>query len=579
MRRKMFFVFALVFVCMASLAGAQSPGLTAAALLSVDKVDALAFGTPVYGYSTLDPGGPKRFEARLLGVMSNTIGPGHQWIAVELNQKTSPVIAGGQSGSPMFIDVRGVPHKIGTLSYGEYWARNPIAYLTPIQEVLNTDHANSAVTLTTPKAMSMARVLWDLLPAGDPMRTMMSERDADGVVRMAENVSSGIAVSGKAGPVRPGAVLGVQLAWGDFDYTSWGTVSHISGDQVFMFGHPFAQLGPVEYRLVPMKVLTVQQRFDRSFILAAPIQGAAPVGVITQDRETAIYGTLGKEPENPIPVNISMTTSGGTKKEFNFFVTANPTIAPRLIGAGVATAINAWSRQLGDMTLFVNGKMTVDGVGDIEFSDSFTDIGGAFKLLTQKTGSILENRYSKAKINKVAVTVKVFDEYRKFSIDSASLDQPNFRPGDTINLKVTLSQPLRDPKTITLQVPLPADLRYGVGKIIVGDHGAIDAIEREGGNVVNLAGLVESLNQKRRPDAVYVYIVLPPSQVGPPSSEEPVPLRVGDIMAEVKRTSKRLSSNVEEYQVVVGDFQVDGRKEVGFTVGTTIAGEKPPGHP
>jgi len=563
----------LRLVLVAALAAGLSPALAAqdqapsqSPLLTADQVDAVPYGTTVYGYSTLDPTGPKRFNGRLLGVLRNSIGPGHDWIAVELDATTNPVIAGGQSGSPMFIDVDGVPHKVGTLSYGDNWARHPICYLTPIHEVLNTNHT-APTPVPKPPAQQVSAMLADLLPKGDPARRMLSD-----------NVSSGVGVTGTPEPVTGGSVLGVQLAWGDFDYTSWGTVSHVDGNRVFMFGHPFLQLGPAEYRLVPMKVLTVIQRFDRSYILAAPILGAKPVGVIEQDRETAIYGTLGKEPANFIPVTVGVTTSGGQRRTFSFNTVADPVVGPVLIGAGVATAIQSWSRELGDMTLFVNGKLQVDGLGDIEFADSYSAATGPFFMLREKVGSILGNRFSKARIKAVSVEAKVFDEYRKLSVDSVSLDQPNFKPGDTLNLKVTLGQPLRDAKTVALQVQLPKDLQFGVGKIIVGDHETISRAERANQDVVNLASLIKSLNQERRPDAVYVYVVLPPSRVGPPSAEKSIPLQVGDIAAEVKKVSKRLSSNVEEYQVVVGDFQVSGSKEVEFKVGTTGT-DLPPGHP
>lgn len=542
-------------------------------LMTIAQVDALPYGTPVHGFSTLNPMGPQRFEATLLGVMHNTIGPGHDWIAVQLTELA--VVAGGQSGSPMYIDMAGVTYKIGTLSYGDSWARNPICYITPIHELLNVNQNAAQATATMAKKMNggvnLLTSLRQFLPDRDPLRMMLDEQ-----------VTSGMTVSGTPEPIVPGGVLGVQLAWGDFDLTSYGTVSHLDGDKVYMFGHPFVQLGPAEYRLVPMRVLTVQQRFDRSYILAVPIVGAKPVGVITQDRETAIYGILGKEPETAIPVSIDLTTSAGQHKQFNFFSVADPALAPRIIGAGVTTAIQAWSREMGDMTLFVSGKLEVEGIGDIDFSDSFTSISGAggsspFAIIKDKTDSVLSNRFTKARIKKVSVSVKVFDEYRKLTIDSVSLERPNFKPGETLSLRITLGQPLKDAKTVTLDIPLPSDLQYGVGKIVVGDAGAIDAIEGGGSTVVNLASLAESLSAKRRPDAVYVYMVLPPSKVGPPSTDKPVPMQVGDIAAEVKKTSRRLSSNVEEYQVVVGDFQVSGMKEVEFKVGT--AGTMPLGHP
>ncbi|MCC6405306.1 MAG: hypothetical protein IT405_02890 [Candidatus Yanofskybacteria bacterium] len=562
------------FVLCAVLAAGLAPASLSAEepMLTSTEVATLPYGTSICGISTLDPTGPKPFRARLLGVLRNTIGPGHDWIAAELDGATNPVVAGGQSGSPMYIDRDGVSYKVGTLSYGDSWEKNPVCYLTPIHEVLAVgDGASQGTTPATP--MSVSLTARRLLPENDSLRIML-----DGPS------TSGVAAVGDVMPVTPGSVLGVQLAWGDFDITSYGTVSHVNGSQIHMFGHPFMQLGPAEYRLVPAKVLTVVQRYSSSYILAAPIYGAAPVGIITQDRETAISGILGAEPENAIPVEISMITSRGEQKSFKFHSIADPTFAPRIIGIGITTALQAYSREVGDMTVFLSGKVEVDGVGDIEFSDSFSSISGGgpfgsspFSLVRDKTDSVLSNRFSKAKIKKVSVSAKVFDEYRKLSIDSASLERPNANPGETVKLRVTLSQPLKDSKTIALDIPLPSDLQFGVGKIIIGGAEAVNGIEGREGSTVNLTSLVESLNQKRRPDAVYVYIVLPPSRVGSPAVTTPVPLQVGDIAGEVLRTSKRLSSNVEEYEIVVRDFQVTGKQEVELKIGAS--GVKPPGHP
>jgi|GEM_PF-5466567 len=535
--------------------------------LTIQQVENLPYGTAVYGYSTLDPTGPKRFKARLLGVLRNARGSGLDLIAVELNAKTNSVVAGGQSGSPMFIDIAGISHKIGTLSFGASWAINPIAYLTPIHDVLMVQHAQAAVAgARTPSPVSLM-IDTGVLSNDNPIRVMLQA-----------GATSGVSVRGKPDKLQAGSMLGVQLAWGDFDFTASGTVSHIDGDKIFMFGHPFLQLGPAEYRLVPVRVLTVQQSYERSYVLSVPIQGAAPVGVITQDRQTAIYGQLGKEPTTAIPISVEVTTSSGEVKKFNFFSIADPTLAPHLISMGVVNAVQSWSRERGDMTLFMNGSIEIEGSSSIDFSESFTSISGLSSILWKKTSSILDNRFTKARITKVSIQAKVFDEYRRLSIESATLDKPNVKPGETVKLRVTLSQPLKGSKTVDLEIVLPQDLQFGVGKIVVGNQDTIGKTERGENNVVNLSTLVESLNQKRRPDAMYVYIVMPPSKVAPGVGDTIIPLLVGEIKSEIRKTSKRLSSNVEEYQILLSDFQVSGSKELEFKVGTGGDG-KPINHP
>lgn len=544
------------------------PAFAAEPMLTTDQVDALPFGTAVHGSSTLDPSGPTRFDGRLLGVFRNVSGPGHDLIAIEIVPPfVSQNLIHGQSGSPVFVDVNGQPFKIGALAAGYDWALNPIAYLRPIQEVLQARENVPPVKLQAPGAT--AAWMATLMPKSDPL-----------MVALSDGFTSGATISGTPTPPVAGSVLGVQLAWGDFDLTAYGTVSHVDGDKIFMFGHPFLQLGPTQYRLVPAKVLTVQRSVESSHIIAAPIAGAKAVGMITQDRETAIAGVLGKEPTDVIPVSFTLTTSKGEQHVFNFVSIADPTLAPQIIGYGVARGIASWSREMGDMTLFVNGTMEVEGAGNIEFSDSYTSAAGPFALLRSKAESVLQNKFTKAHIKKVTVTAKVFDEYRKLSVESLTVEPAMLKPGDTVTVKVVLSQQLKDPKTLTLQVVLPKDLQYGAGKIVVGSADAIEQVERAGAGVVNLSTLVESLNKKRRSDAVYVYLVLPPSKVGAAEAGAATEMQLGDIAAQLRKTSKRLSSNVEEYEVSVSDFQVEGSKEMEFKVGTNTSGlTLPPGHP
>ena len=110
----------LPYLLSAVLAAGLAPATTAEEpMLNITQVETLPYGAPVYGFSTLDPSGPRRFEGRFLSVMYNANGSGHDWIAVTLDDL--PVIAAGQSGSPVYVDIQGVRNKIGTLSFGDNW--------------------------------------------------------------------------------------------------------------------------------------------------------------------------------------------------------------------------------------------------------------------------------------------------------------------------------------------------------------------------------------------------------------------------------------------------------------------------
>ena len=55
---------------------------------------------------------------------------------------------------------------------------------------------------------------------------------------------AGGAAEAPTGPLREGDAIGVSLVGGDLEMGATGTVTHIDGDRVYAFGHPFYNLGP-----------------------------------------------------------------------------------------------------------------------------------------------------------------------------------------------------------------------------------------------------------------------------------------------------------------------------------------------
>jgi len=533
--------------------------------LSVKEVQKLAYGTSVYGYSTLDPSGPKKFTGKYWGVLSNVLGPGHNWIVIELNGeyfKNSGIIA-GQSGSPVFVQIKGREYKIGTVSYGENFTKNPIAYLTPINEVLDSlyEHISGL-------GLNHLTEIKNILVENNLDKLLMQGAVSSGKKAV---VKAGVTKEDYIKNIKAGSVLGVQLAWGDFDFTGSGTVSHVDGDKIYMFGHPLLQLGPVEYRLVPARVLGVQASVISSHIVSFPIEDVGAVGVITQDREAGIAGMLGREPENHIPVQVNLVTSNGVKKTFKFNTISDSWAGPILIGLGIKSSVSSWSRATGNTTLLVTGNIKIDGE-TVEFNEAFMDseffrenfvgaVDSLFYLFRNKLAAILTNNFSKAKVRGVTVNVRVFDEVRALTIENVALDSPVLRSGDKVNFKISLSQPRLESKMIALSINIPDNLSDGIGKIVVGNADTIGRLENEGVRIVNLATLIESLNQKRKTDAIYVYLVYPPSRMEPGTPEE-------QENPSVKKISKRLSSNVEEYEISMDDFVINGERMLEFKVGT-----------
>src|SRR5438552_14135562 len=94
------------------------------------------YGVTVFEGTRLD-----RFDVEVLGVLNN-IGPGQDLILAKVDSPTvdrAGVIA-GMSGSPVYIDGK----VIGALAYSWQFAKESIAGITPIDEMLKIAQVDSA---------------------------------------------------------------------------------------------------------------------------------------------------------------------------------------------------------------------------------------------------------------------------------------------------------------------------------------------------------------------------------------------------------------------------------------------------
>jgi hypothetical protein len=541
----------------------------------------LKSGQEFYGFSTLGPGGQTRFTGKVLGIFRDTLGPGHNWIVVSIDGadfKETAIIS-GQSGSPVYAEVAGEERFIGTVSYADTFSKNAIAYLTPAEELLAVkDYGGKRSGLKPVMTTSPLEVR-------DEIMEFLAENGfgglAQGMKRGYVSVNTSCVASGtEAEPakIRPGDVLSIELAYGDFNFGSFGTVSYVdeATKQIFLLGHPMEQSGPVEYRLMPAEVLGVQANYRNSYIIAAPRVGAKPVGIITQDRETAIMGILGEEPKHFIPFKLKLTNSAGASREINFHVTGDPVIGPIIGSVGVMSSISSWSRSSGSKTVFLKGELITD-VGAVAMSDEFhgkeSIDRGIGRHILERLRAIMANDYGKVAVKGVSLEVSIFDEIRSLKIEDVSLaDGAMLAPGSEASLKITFSRPSKEPKVLDLKIRVPADLNFGTAKVMVGSAERIDEIEKSSAQVVNLRTLLENMNQKRKPNLIYVYIIYPPAKPTDISAEA----KGGE--KGIKKTSKRLSSSVEEFEISPtkaglaaeddqGDFIIEGEGSLEFRVG------------
>src|SRR5207249_1797742 len=96
------------------------------------------------------------------------------------------------------------------------------------------------------------------------------------------------------------------LLTGDFSLAATGTVTHVDGDRVYAFGHPFLDMGEISFPMAKSEIVGVMPSLAVSFKFA---NTGAVVGALQQDRAVGIMGVVGQKAET-IPIELTVEGSG-----------------------------------------------------------------------------------------------------------------------------------------------------------------------------------------------------------------------------------------------------------------------------
>ena len=502
------------------------------------------------------------FRVHILGVLRNVQGPKRSLILARLEggplAKTG--VAAGMSGSPVYVDGR----LIGAVGYSiGAFPTEAIAGITPIEEMKDAaampgrrtaeargiDLPITSASLAAALRGSIARLTPFAARAGDvqavgvpaaegaQLATMLRpiatpllmggfEPEAvdllgglfkeAGLVPMAGGAVGGSA-SGEeraalAGALREGDAVGVSLVGGDLEMGATGTITHIDGNTVYAFGHPFFNLGPAELPMTRAYVYAMLPSLMSSFKISTM---GDVIGTIRQDRATAISGTLGTGPATvPMTVTLRSTRAGDTSNRvFNFTIGTDQTFTPLLAYVTLFNTLVAYERAFGSATFALKGSATVKGHPRVVFEDVFageapalaaaTSIGGPLALL-------LGNDRERLTLEGLTFTIDASEVPRSATIERVWLDDLRPRAGRTVPLKVLTRSYRGDEQISTVDIAIPANVSGRVS-VLVSDGRQLNELEqREIRRTVqpqSVAQMIRLLNGTRRNNRIYVRLL------------------------------------------------------------------------
>ena len=273
--------------------------------------------------------------------------------------------------------------------------------------------------------------------------------------------------------IEPGAAMGVAVVCGDFVVGATGTVTAVNDKKILAFGHPFTHAGNVNFFMTDSAVIGSISGENGSGVKIAKVGNI--IGRINQDREAGIAGILGKFPST-VPMTVTVTDSAQNKSEtYNSTIAYNETLIPKL-GASIAyTALSKTADSLAESTVSVNFDIKTNVVDSGVFSRqnmyyNATDVGQVAVIeLLQALNTICSNTTAESNIYGIDVNMTMETERKTATLISAVPDKSKVKPGETVNLTVTI-QPYRKPNEILI-VPYTVPVTRPEGPMTLDLHG------------------------------------------------------------------------------------------------------------
>jgi len=542
-------------VFLATVAVAASVAIRLPASTSIMPIEEVKPGMIGVGRTVFEGSDLKEFKVQILGVLKNVQAPQRNLILARLEGgplAETGVIA-GMSGSPVYIDGR----LVGAVSYSiGLFAKEPIAGITPIGEMIEgtanasqrrpaaqerldlpvtPEHLTAALRATYARIAMFADRPADVQAIGLPsaagaemgalLRPIATPLIMSGMGASASDLVSSMfrdagftpVLSGGTAadapkstePLRPGDPVGVSLLGGDAEMGATGTVTHIDGDKLYAFGHPFFNFGPTAFPMTRAYVYTSLPSLMSSFKIATL---GDIVGTVNQDRATAISGTLGRGPVT-VPITVTLESDRTPKRTFHYTAVNDQLFTPLLTYVALFNTLGNYERQFGPVTFTLAGKAAFDRHQDLTFEDIFTGdntIPSASAYVAGPITMLLSNDIEPLTVTSVEVSVTASEESRSATIQRVWLDEVHPRAGRTVPLKV-LTRSYRGKETIsTIPIEIPANAS-GQLTVMVTDGKQLNQMEqrdlRRSVQPQSVTQMIKALNETRRNNRIYVRLL------------------------------------------------------------------------
>lgn len=455
------------------------------------------------------------FEVEVLGILANNkvnenLLINGKSILVKVSGdviKRAGGIAAGMSGSPVYIDGK----LLGGISSGWIMTDHTVGLVTPIEEMLEiwsypelasakSEDKLQRWVLDTPVKIGGRQINTIIeMPAANVAASMVCAPD-EAVFKYASAEVFVDGLSGKAadhlksqlgrknitlvqkspGDLRdiafgsdkqsnasnsfePGSAIGIQLARGDVNMTTLGTLTHRSDRRILALAHPFLKKGNVSFLMTGAYIHHSFASVQMPFKIGIPTE---MIGIITQDREKGLSGELGRFPEM-IPVQIDVLDRNlQVTRNINFQIVRDPSVFVMVLESTLIQALEGVIDRSGPGTALMG--ISIDCANQQGEKYNFRRenlfysradiIQTLITELTNLMDMVTESDIEEVMPTRLLLKIEVEKKRRTLSIEKVEVKNASVSSGGVLDVEVTM-HPFREKKFVRkVKIPIPHDI-------------------------------------------------------------------------------------------------------------------------
>lgn len=497
---------------------------------------------------------PEPMQVQVLGVLHGARGPGQDLIIAQLHGAKAEYtgVVDGMSGSPVYIGNK----LLGSISYRiGIFSKDPIAGITPIEQMLEvrdfpasdltpvdvqtaqlerTDSSAHDSSSTYPRTINAGNMTFQAMETPLVMSGFSPEAIHFWQEKTAGTALQSVAAGGSLEPVggssasdmpaasaraalEPGSAVSMQLIRGDLEVAATCTVTYVDPKQILACGHPVLGAGPVSLPMTTADVVTT---------LASPLDAfkiintGAVIGAFTQDRESAIRGTLGAQ-AHMIPMRVSVDAPGGPRK-VNVEILDLPSLTPLAMQVVLLNSLLQSNENSEILSYHVTGNVNLAGFPPVPVDvwASAGDGAPASMLAALQAGDhfsrVYTNSARQGMIREIDLHVQALPRRVQVALSRARVISSDIvHAGDTIQVEATLRPWQQPERNVRILVKLPARLAPGNLRLLVSDAATLDRTllqPRIPAPQPDLGAVLAEARDQHAADRIYVSLLAPETQ-------------------------------------------------------------------